>query len=261
MALHDAIACLLPYLARARGQHAARRGAPGTEPVQSHGVLQGEPAADSRDRRAHRPRARGVVRRIPDARSWSPCTGPIGQFEDTARLQHEFLNSRGAILRFDRSAIEIRVVDLQECVRMDVAIAVFVRRALQHMVRLLQEGASPLARARHAGARSRCLRFPRASGGGGCLAPVRCGRLSAGMRDGADGAVALARLRARGERAGGRAVLAPGGRPSAARQPGRVDPARDRSRAPATRAEARAAIVRVYEELAGCLERNEPWVL
>ena len=38
-------------------------------------------------------------------------------------LQHEWLNSRGAIARFDRYAIEIRVVDVQECPQADLAIA------------------------------------------------------------------------------------------------------------------------------------------
>jgi gamma-glutamyl:cysteine ligase YbdK (ATP-grasp superfamily) len=37
-------------------------------------------------------------------------------------LQHEFLNSRGAIARFSRNAIEIRVLDVQECPLADVAI-------------------------------------------------------------------------------------------------------------------------------------------
>ena len=48
-------------------------------------------------------------------------------------LQHEWLNARGAIARFDRSAIEIRVCDAQECPRADLAIAallVAVTRAL-----------------------------------------------------------------------------------------------------------------------------------
>jgi gamma-glutamyl:cysteine ligase YbdK (ATP-grasp superfamily) len=38
-------------------------------------------------------------------------------------LAHEWLNSRGAIPRFDRNAIEIRVIDVQECPRADLAIA------------------------------------------------------------------------------------------------------------------------------------------
>ncbi len=37
-------------------------------------------------------------------------------------LQHEWLNSRGAIARFDRNAIEIRVLDVQECPLADMAI-------------------------------------------------------------------------------------------------------------------------------------------
>lgn len=38
-------------------------------------------------------------------------------------LDHFFLNSRGAIARFDRGAIEIRLVDIQECPAADIAIA------------------------------------------------------------------------------------------------------------------------------------------
>jgi gamma-glutamyl:cysteine ligase YbdK (ATP-grasp superfamily) len=48
-------------------------------------------------------------------------------------LRHEWVNARGAIARFDRSAIEIRVLDVQECPRADLAITaatVSVLRAL-----------------------------------------------------------------------------------------------------------------------------------
>ena len=38
-------------------------------------------------------------------------------------LQHEWLNVRGAVPRFDRYAIEIRVIDTQECSQADFAIA------------------------------------------------------------------------------------------------------------------------------------------
>jgi len=38
-------------------------------------------------------------------------------------LRHEWLNSRGAIARFDRNAIEIRVIDTQECPHADLAVA------------------------------------------------------------------------------------------------------------------------------------------
>jgi len=48
-------------------------------------------------------------------------------------LRHEWLNSRGAIPRFDRSAIEIRVVDTQECPQTDVAIAAAAISAIRSL--------------------------------------------------------------------------------------------------------------------------------
>ena len=47
----------------------------------------------------------------------------IAPFDPDGVLQHEWLNVRGAIPRFDRNAIEIRVIDLQECPQADLAIA------------------------------------------------------------------------------------------------------------------------------------------
>ncbi|MCA9087926.1 MAG: hypothetical protein KDA90_04750 [Planctomycetaceae bacterium] len=49
-------------------------------------------------------------------------------------LQQPFLNSRGAIARFDRGAIEIRVVDAQECPTADLAIVAFEVATLQALV-------------------------------------------------------------------------------------------------------------------------------
>lgn len=46
-------------------------------------------------------------------------------------LQDEWLNSRGAIARFTRSAIEIRVLDVQECPAADMAVAEAVVTALK----------------------------------------------------------------------------------------------------------------------------------
>ncbi|KUG29507.1 hypothetical protein ASZ90_000601 [hydrocarbon metagenome] len=45
-------------------------------------------------------------------------------------LCDEFLNARGAIARFDRGAIEIRVLDTQECPAADVAVAGVIRTVL-----------------------------------------------------------------------------------------------------------------------------------
>lgn len=50
-------------------------------------------------------------------------------------LGHEWLNSRGAIARFERSAIEIRVLDIQECPAADLAIISAIIAALQCLVR------------------------------------------------------------------------------------------------------------------------------
>lgn len=49
-------------------------------------------------------------------------------------LNHHFLNSRGAIARFDRGAIEIRLVDIQECPLVDVSIAETQIALLQGLV-------------------------------------------------------------------------------------------------------------------------------
>jgi len=50
----------------------------------------------------------------------------IAPFDPQRVLQEEWLNSRGAIARFERSAIEIRLLDIQECPRADLAIAAMV---------------------------------------------------------------------------------------------------------------------------------------
>mgnify|MGYP002621656495 CR=1 FL=1 len=50
----------------------------------------------------------------------------IAPFDPDGILQDEWLNARGAIARFDRGAIEIRVLDLQEFPGADIAILEFV---------------------------------------------------------------------------------------------------------------------------------------
>jgi glutamate---cysteine ligase / carboxylate-amine ligase len=57
-------------------------------------------------------------------------------------LQHEWLNARGAITRFDRNTIEIRVLDVQECPQADLAICAAITGVLQLLV---SERLSPLA--------------------------------------------------------------------------------------------------------------------
>jgi gamma-glutamyl:cysteine ligase YbdK (ATP-grasp superfamily) len=49
-------------------------------------------------------------------------------------LWREWVNSRGVIFRFDRSALEVRVMDEQECIKSDVALSCFIRAALRGLV-------------------------------------------------------------------------------------------------------------------------------
>ncbi len=49
-------------------------------------------------------------------------------------LRHEFANARGAIPRFGRGAIEIRVLDIQECPAADLAIAALVIELVRAIV-------------------------------------------------------------------------------------------------------------------------------
>lgn len=51
-----------------------------------------------------------------------PMYKDIEPYDTDCLLQEEWLNSRGAIAHYDRSAIEIRVLDIQECPAADIAI-------------------------------------------------------------------------------------------------------------------------------------------
>jgi len=77
-----------------------------------------------------------------EARVLAPMYREVAPFDPEGILRHEWLNARGAIPRFDRGAIEIRVIDLQECPRADLAIAA----ATISVVRRLYDGRwAPLA--------------------------------------------------------------------------------------------------------------------
>ncbi|NJW53230.1 carboxylate-amine ligase [Salinimicrobium oceani] len=65
---------------------------------------------------------------------FEPINKAIAPHDHEKILDHHFLNSRGAIARFDRGAIEIRVIDIQECPKADVAIAVLIIEALKLLV-------------------------------------------------------------------------------------------------------------------------------
>ena len=65
---------------------------------------------------------------------FEPINKAIKPHDTENILDHHFLNSRGAIARFDRNAIEIRVIDVQECPKADLAIAIFIIECLKLLV-------------------------------------------------------------------------------------------------------------------------------
>lgn len=58
-----------------------------------------------------------------EAQVLAPLYRDVAPLDPEGVLRHEWLNARGAIPRFERSALEIRVIDVQECPRADLAIA------------------------------------------------------------------------------------------------------------------------------------------
>lgn len=76
---------------------------------------------------------------------FAPMFREIAPHDPDGVLQDEFLNSRGAIARFGRGTIEIRVIDIQECPAADIAVVELTIA----LVRALAEGRlSPLAEQR-----------------------------------------------------------------------------------------------------------------
>ncbi len=65
---------------------------------------------------------------------FEPIARALAPFDKDQVMDHHFANSRGAIARFDRGAIEIRVVDIQECPSADLAIAEMIVAALKALV-------------------------------------------------------------------------------------------------------------------------------
>lgn len=65
---------------------------------------------------------------------FTPISDAIKPFDTEKILDKHFLNSRGAIARFDRNAIEIRVIDVQENPAADIAIASLIIEVLKLLV-------------------------------------------------------------------------------------------------------------------------------
>ncbi len=67
-----------------------------------------------------------------------PMWRDIAPYDPESILQEEWLNSRGAIVRFDRNAIEIRVLDTQESPFFDVCILKAIDKGLKYLVNRLR---------------------------------------------------------------------------------------------------------------------------
>ena len=65
---------------------------------------------------------------------FNPIQEAIKPFDTEKIMDKHFLNSRGAIARFDRGAIEIRVIDIQECPKADIAIAELIIAAIKSLI-------------------------------------------------------------------------------------------------------------------------------
>lgn len=65
---------------------------------------------------------------------FDPINAALRPFDTDAILDHHFVNSRGAIARFDRGAIEIRVMDIQESPMADLGIVGFLLTVIKALV-------------------------------------------------------------------------------------------------------------------------------
>ncbi len=65
----------------------------------------------------------------------APMYVDVAPHDPDGILQEEWLNARGAIARFDRDAVEIRIIDIQECPTADLAVSHAITCALLSLVR------------------------------------------------------------------------------------------------------------------------------
>lgn len=143
VAMHNATACLLPYLPALAASSPIYEGRLG-------------PSVDNRLEFYKRNQTRIpsiTARVIPEfidsyadyrRRVLHPIYAALEHVPGGSRLRHEWVNSRGAIMRFSRSALELKLIDIQECVKADIAIAVFVRSAVRHLTKRLHSGSMTL---------------------------------------------------------------------------------------------------------------------
>jgi gamma-glutamyl:cysteine ligase YbdK (ATP-grasp superfamily) len=139
LAMHTAAALLIPYLPALAA----------SSPMHD-GELQ--PSADARlawilEHQARIPESCGEL--VPEyvgslgeyrKNILQPMYAALDRLPDAGAIRYDFFNARGAVFKFHRRAMEVRVLDTQECVKMDVAVAVFVRSALKHLSARVRAG-------------------------------------------------------------------------------------------------------------------------
>lgn len=69
-----------------------------------------------------------------DRKILQPLYAAIAPHDPEAILQEEWLNSRGAIARFERNTIEIRLLDTQECPRADMAVLSLITAVIRALI-------------------------------------------------------------------------------------------------------------------------------
>ena len=69
-----------------------------------------------------------------ERRILQPLYDDLAPLDPAGVLRHEWANARGCIARFDRMALEIRVLDVQECPAADLAVAAAVVGAVRALV-------------------------------------------------------------------------------------------------------------------------------
>ena len=188
-----------------------------------------------------------------------PMYAAIDRLPNTEVLRHDFLNARGAVLKMGRRALEIRVLDMQECVKMDIAIAVFVRAVLRHYTQRLSKTRLEMP------SRDVLLADFRTSIRHGMAGRVHAPHLNGALVRDADGTISnreclrfflsIAERSVRRDEADYLPLIA------RVIESGNLSE-RIRARlAPhaAQPVEFRAETSRVYEELAECLVQNRPW--
>ena len=111
-----------------------------------------------------------------------PLYAAVDRLPDAGALRHEFLNARGAVFKASRASMEVRILDVQECVAMDVSMAWFTRRAL----RALSERLAAMAPAPQPALEDDLLAVAR----GGSRARVRAPHVPLDAQRDADGTLA-----------------------------------------------------------------------